>query len=200
VQQAIKMTTTGQRLDATRAKKAGLVDAVADPWALEHAARVAALGLADGSIKSTRKSVSMLSMQGLLEGNPLGRQALWHFAQQGVDKAAPKTAYPSVHAILSVIKAGVEGGKVKGLEAEASEFGRLGMTSQSRALRGLFFGQQGTKSHADYPKPTGSENKPRRVAVLGAGLMGAGVAEVTAYKAGTQVVLKDMTSDGLARG
>ena len=49
---------------------------------------------------------------------------------------------------------------------------------------GCFTRQQGTKKYDEYPKPTGEQALPRRVAVLGAGLMGAGVAEVTAHRAG----------------
>lgn len=39
----------------------------------------------------------------------------------------------------------------------------------------------------------------RKLAVLGAGLMGAGVAQVTVDK-GVSTILKDTTQEGLARG
>lgn len=51
LQQAITMMTTGKNLKADKAKRAGLVHAVADPHALEHAALLAARGLADGTLK-----------------------------------------------------------------------------------------------------------------------------------------------------
>jgi enoyl-CoA hydratase/carnithine racemase len=49
IQEALKMTTTGGQVKADKAKRSGLVDVVADPFALDHAAQLCALQLANGT-------------------------------------------------------------------------------------------------------------------------------------------------------
>ena len=72
------------------------------------------------------------------------------------------------------VKAGLEKGPVAGYEAESVGFGVLGMSSESKALKSLFFGQTQCKKNR-FGKPV---RPAKKVAVLGAGLMGAGIAQV----------------------
>ena len=65
-------------------------------------------------------------------------------------------------------------GRTAGLEKEAIEFGKLGQTPESKSLVSLFFGQTALKKNR-FGKPQG---KYENIAVIGAGLMGAGVAQV----------------------
>ena len=52
------------------------------------------------------------------------------------------TAVPCVCSTLAqVIRKGLESGPVAGYEAEADGFAELGMTSESKALKSLFFGR-----------------------------------------------------------
>lgn len=69
------------------------------------------------------------------------------------------------------------------------------MTPQSKGLIGLFRGQTECKKNR-FGKP---ERPVNTVAVLGAGLMGAGIAHVSVDK-GYQVILKDSNDAGLYRG
>lgn len=82
-----------------------------------------------------------------------------------------------------------------GFREEAKAFGDLAMTPQSKGLMGLFRGQTQCKKNR-FGKPN---KEVKNVAVLGAGLMGAGIAQVTLDK-GYQVILKDTTEAGLSRG
>ena len=61
-----------------------------------------------------------------------------------------------------------------GYEAECIGFGELGMSSESKSLKSLFFGQTQCKKNR-FGKPSRDTNN---IAVLGAGLMGAGIAQV----------------------
>uniref|UniRef100_A0A8C1WJE2 Trifunctional enzyme subunit alpha, mitochondrial n=1 Tax=Cyprinus carpio TaxID=7962 RepID=A0A8C1WJE2_CYPCA len=80
-------------------------------------------------------------------------------------------------------------GNAAGYLTESQNFGKLAMTSESRALIGLYHGQVTCKKN----------HFGKKLAVLGAGLMGAGIAQVTIDK-GVATILKDTTEEGLARG
>lgn len=86
-------------------------------------------------------------------------------------------------------------GEAAGYEEEARAFGDLRMTPECQGLISLFRGQTQCKKNR-FGKPA---KEVKNVAVLGAGLMGAGIAQVTLDK-GYQVILKDTTHEGLARG
>lgn len=104
--------------------------------------------------------------------------------------------YPAPLKIIEVTKVGVEKGMNEGLAAEARGFAELTMTPQSKALIGLFHGQTQCKKNR-FGKPT---KEPQRVGVLGAGLMGAGIATVSLHNGGHHVVLKDANINGMTRG
>ena len=100
-----------------------------------------------------------------------------------------------------------------GLEAERNAFGELSQTAESKGLMGLFRGQTEckknrfgapalkTKTVSFFPlfQPLFSPQNFIQIAVLGAGLMGAGIVQVSVDK-GYQVVMKDANDSGLARG
>jgi enoyl-CoA hydratase/long-chain 3-hydroxyacyl-CoA dehydrogenase len=66
----------------------------------------------------------------------------------------------------------------KGLEYESHKFGELSQTPESKSLISIFFGStQLKKNRFGQPK-----NRPSNIAVLGAGLMGAGIVQVSAQK------------------
>merc|ERR1719335_853554 len=98
-------------------------------------------------------------------------------------------------AILECAKTGLESGHAAGSQKEAELFGKLSQTTESGALRGLFYGQTECKKNP-YGKPAADVNT---IAILGAGLMGAGIAQVSAAK-GFRVLLKDRDSAGLSKG
>ena len=72
-------------------------------------------------------------------------------------------------------------------------FGELAMTPQSAALRSLFFASTALKR-------AGGNAQPRalhRVGILGGGLMGGGIACVTATRGGLPVRIKDINETGI---
>ncbi|MGR5456644.1 3-hydroxyacyl-CoA dehydrogenase NAD-binding domain-containing protein, partial [Vibrio alfacsensis] len=73
-------------------------------------------------------------------------------------------------------------------------FGELVMTSESKALRSIFF------ATTEMKKEFGSDAQPKAVdnaVVLGGGLMGAGITHVTVCKAKVPVRIKDVANEGI---
>ena len=82
-----------------------------------------------------------------------------------------------------------------GLQAEADNFASLVFTPESRALIHLFFAKNASEKnpYKDAAKPV------EKVGVLGAGLMGSGIAQVSA-EGEHEVLLKDMNFEMAAKG
>ncbi|MDD1792414.1 fatty acid oxidation complex subunit alpha FadJ [Enterovibrio sp. ZSDZ42] len=182
---ALDLILTGKQLRAKKAKKLGVVDDVVPQSVLLRVAEELAL-----KSKLKRKNSWQNWAMG---GNALGRSVVF---DQAAKKTREKTRgnYPATEAILEVIKHGLDKGVEKGLALEAKRFGELVMTNESASLRSIFFATTAMK------KETGADAEPdpvTGVAVLGGGLMGAGIANVSATKANLPVRIKDVSNDGL---
>jgi 3-hydroxyacyl-CoA dehydrogenase/enoyl-CoA hydratase/3-hydroxybutyryl-CoA epimerase len=190
LQKALDMILTGKQLRAAQAKKAGLVDEVVPQSILLDAAVKRAL-----KGKPQREAAKLNLVGKVLERTGFGRNVLFSQARKQTLKKTQGN-YPAPLKILDVIKAGVDNGIRAGLEAEAKAFGELCMTKESAALRSLFFAttQMKKETGAGDTKP----NKVRKAAVLGGGLMGGGIANVTATKAGIPVRIKDINAQGIS--
>ena len=182
---ALELMLTGRSLRAKQALKLGLVDdAVPYSILLQTALERVAKG---------RKARPPLPWQARLAGGPLGKSLLFHFVRKQT-RAKTHGNYPATEKILDVVKTGLDQGSGNGYQAEANAFGELVMTPESAALRGLFFASTALK------KEKGADAEPlpvRRVGILGGGLMGGGIANVTATRAGLPVRIKDVNHEGI---
>lgn len=199
---ALDLLLTGRKLDARRALKLGLVDEMVPEAILMQVAVARARKLAEqkgkkeavwGTIRDLLHPDELREMA--LTENPLGRKVVFDQARK---KLLEKTHgnYPAPEKILDVVKRGLERGIEAGLEAEAEAFGALVMSEESAALRHIYFSQQSLKKEASVR----IDSPARTVGVLGAGLMGAGVALVSVLQANTTVRLKDVRDESVARG
>ncbi len=185
VQQALPLILTGKQLRAKQALKLGIVDeAVPQSILLETAiARVH---------KGKRPHRELSRRDRLLQG-PIARQILFSMAQRQTHSKTQGN-YPAADRIIEVVRIGLEQGSSAGHEAEARAFGQLAMTPESAALRSLFFASTALKKEAM------ADAEPRalqQIGVLGGGLMGGGIASVTALKAGLPVRIKDINLAGV---
>jgi len=208
---SLDMMLTGKQLKAVKAKKAGLVDKVIEelgPGAnegpmnslnhLENQAVQIASDLAAKKIK-VKRGKQWTNMAGLQHNLPLKVKPVRNFVfKKATETVMKKTMglYPAPLEILKATQAGLDGGLKAGYQQEALGFGTLTQTKECNSLIGLFNGQNECKKN-DYGLP---EKRAQNIAVLGAGLMGAGIAEVSIHKAGHDVILKDATAAGLGRG
>jgi enoyl-CoA hydratase/long-chain 3-hydroxyacyl-CoA dehydrogenase len=191
IQESLTMMTTGANRVPKVALKKGLVDGTADPFALEKAAIEAARGLAAGSVKPKRKKKALPNR--VLEDTPFGRKILFQKAREMMVKKSGGH-YPALFEIMDLVEKGAASG-FREFDAEAEAFARLCMSPEAASLMSIFFGMTALKKNR-YGSP---KVKAGTVGILGAGLMGAGIAEVSVTK-GMRVLLKDMNAGGLARG
>ncbi|XP_031437317.1 hydroxyacyl-CoA dehydrogenase trifunctional multienzyme complex subunit alpha a [Clupea harengus] len=204
---AFDMMLTGRNIRADKAKKMGLVHHLVDPLGpglkspeertidyLEEVAVGLAKGLANKKVSVKKQKGLMEKVQDMVMGIPFVRKQIYKTVTGKVMKQS-KGLYPAPLKIIECVQAGVEKGSTTGYQTEAQNFGKLAMSNESKALIGLYHGQVSCKKN-HFGKP---QKEVKNVAILGAGLMGAGIAQVTVDK-GINTILKDTAVEGLARG
>jgi 3-hydroxyacyl-CoA dehydrogenase/enoyl-CoA hydratase/3-hydroxybutyryl-CoA epimerase len=197
IMKALDLILKGRKVSAGEAVEIGLADRMSSTEALRHEAetlaREAALDPRHFQVARKRKRSGWKHL--LLETNPLGRYLLFQQAQK---KTREKTRdhYPAPLKALEVIRLGLKTSLEKGLEIEAREVGALIVSPVCKNLIHIFFLSQRPK------KGSGLEAEPmpvRRAAVLGAGVMGAGIAQLFASR-GIPVRLKDVSQEAVESG
>ncbi|WP_409451088.1 fatty acid oxidation complex subunit alpha FadJ [Erwinia sp.] len=182
---ALDLILTGKTLRAKQALKLGLVEeAVPHTILLETAVEMVCRG---------RQPRRVLPVSERLLNAPVGRALLFKMATRRAE-AKTRGNYPATRKILSVVRTGLQQGRSAGYAAEAKAFGELAMSPESIALRSLFF------ATTEIKKESGAQAAPgdlKSVAVLGGGLMGGGIAYVTACRGNLPVRIKDVRPEGV---
>lgn len=107
--------------------------------------------------------------------------------------------YPAAQYIMNCVYEGMQLPFDKALDVEARYFAKAVMSKESKhMIRTLFFTLNEANKGAARPKEIG-EIPLKKVGILGAGMMGAGIAYVSA-DAGLEVVLKDVSLEAAAKG
>jgi 3-hydroxyacyl-CoA dehydrogenase/enoyl-CoA hydratase/3-hydroxybutyryl-CoA epimerase len=198
LQAALDMILTGRNIKAKKAWQMGLVHELVHPAILRDVAMRRVHDLAAGRpvpVKPRKRSATTV----LLEENALGRKLVFRKAREGVLEKT-KGKYPAPLAAIDVIQHGYAEGMEAGLREEARVFGELTVSPVSRQLAGIFFATTALKKDNGLPEGVVAKPRPvKKIAVLGAGFMGAGITTV-AVQAGTQVRLKDASVERLATG
>jgi 3-hydroxyacyl-CoA dehydrogenase/enoyl-CoA hydratase/3-hydroxybutyryl-CoA epimerase len=190
LERALPMMLTGQRLRAKKAYKYGLVDSLVAPFGLVDSAARAALQLAEGKLKPNRDAKKPPSER-LFAMRP-ARALLFNKARADVMKKT-RGLYPAPLAILACVEAGVEQGYAAGAAKESELFGRLVVSPEAKNLIRLFDAMTELKKLPEGLRP----KKVGKLGVLGAGLMGEGIASVST--ALCPVVIKDVKAESLAK-
>ena len=189
VAKALDMMLTGKQLRAKDAKKVGLVSDVVPPVILLDVA----LKLAAQPIRKSKLKLDKVNA--LLQATSAGRNVMFSQAEKSV-LAKTKGHYPAPLKIIDCVRKGLNGSRQAGLAIEASHFADLVMTDESKAFRQLFF------ATTEMKKETGSDAQPKKVKkamILGGGLMGGGIANVTAIKANIPSRIKDISHEGISQ-
>jgi 3-hydroxyacyl-CoA dehydrogenase/enoyl-CoA hydratase/3-hydroxybutyryl-CoA epimerase len=203
LQTGLNMILTGKQVSARKAKKLDLVDDVVHPGILLDVAAEKARELyAKGGWRERPKNkISEVfsnpgEMVNLAAKTP-ARKLIFNQARETTKKQAGER-YPAPFAAIDVIETGFRDGFEAGIRAETKAFSTLVKGDVAKNLINLFF----MKQEVDKAKPFPWNTKAYpvdKIGVLGAGLMGAGIAQVAAYQ-GYEVRLKDVDDDGLSWG
>lgn len=193
-QQALQMLTTGQTLTPKKAKSMGLITEVAEPAKLVETAK--------GLIRNGLSAVQPWDQKGFrLPGGPIYSAAganLWPPAI-AILRRETYGNYPAAAAILKCVYEGLLVPFDTALRIEQRYFTQIMQSQEAAAMiRSLFISLQELNKGARRPEGV-PETKFKKIGVIGAGFMGAGIAYVTA-RAGIPVVLLDRDRAGAEKG
>lgn len=194
---SLDIILAGKSVDGRKAEKIGLVDACVPAEQLEQRA----IAWAKEKIASGKRKKKFKARGAMMKfmHSPLGKPVVFGQARKSVLKET-KGFYPAPLKALDIVKRtyGMSN-REKALKIEAAGFIEVATTAVSKNLIDLFYMMESVKKQTGVE---GKDVKPRPVkhlAVLGAGTMGGGIAQVAADK-GVHVRMKDITNEALALG
>ncbi|ESY74258.1 3-hydroxyacyl-CoA dehydrogenase NAD-binding domain-containing protein [Mesorhizobium sp. M0051] len=193
-QQALQMLTSGQTLSPQKAKSMGLIHEIAEPAKLVDTAKA--------MIRNGLKPVAPWDEKGFkLPGGQIYSPAGFNLWPPAIAILRRETYgnYPAAAAILKCVYEGLLVPFDTALRIEQRYFTEIMQTREAAAMiRSLFVSLQELNKGARRPAGV-PETKFKKIGILGAGFMGAGIAYVTA-KAGIPVVLLDRDMESAAKG
>lgn len=194
VRAALDIILAGKTERAAKAFKLGLVDELVPASILRSSALAAADRIARQGAPDRAPRGSLL-----LERNPLGRRLVYRLARNTLLKKTGGN-YPAPLAALDAVQTGLEQGIEAGLRREARLFGELTVGDVSRNLVRIFFATTALKKDDGVVPGTATPRPVRRLGVVGAGFMGAGIAGTAASQASVDVRLKDSDLARVGKG
>ena len=193
VDNAVEWIAAGGQHKADKAMKDGVVDAVVAPDKLRDAAINLVKQCLEGKIDFRKKRQEKLEP---LKLPPMENMTAFQTSMGFVAQQAGKN-YPAPVAAVKTMQTHAGMNRDKALEAEAAGFAKVAKTEQATALVGLFLADQAVKKANGKHAKGAAEIK--LAAVLGAGIMGGGIAYQSASK-GTPIIMKDIANAALDLG
>ena len=190
---ALEWIAGGTENTPEKAQEIGAVDAVVEPDILREAALDLLARASSGELDWQAKRKEKKEALKLNENETM---MTFETARAFIArKAGPN--YPAPLTIVGVMQAGARFHLDGALEIEAEGFAELAKSQEASALIGLFLGDQFLKKKAKSSKKMAEP--VNRAAVLGAGIMGGGVAYQSSYK-GIPIAMKDIAQSQLDLG
>jgi len=202
LQVALDHGLTAKNMRPSKAKQLGVADDVVPRAILEQAAAELALRIAGGKKPAPRKKKAPIKSElsrAVLEDNPVGRKLLFRKAREMVEKQT-RGHYPAQPAIIDVLQTFASDGFEASRAVEARAFGELAVSPVARRLMEVFFATTALKKDQGVDAPNVEPRPVQKVFVFGAGLMGAGIAYVSAVSADLYVRMKDRDDAAVSRG
>ena len=194
VDNAVEWIATGADKKPDAALKDGAVDAIVAPEQLRDAALALVKQAIAGKLDWKGKRAEKLAP---IKLNAIEQMMAFTSSMAVVGgQAGPN--YPAPMLALKNMQEAATKGRDEALAIEAKYFAKAAVTPQATALVGLFLADQVVKKTAgSWSKKSAKEIK--QAAVLGAGIMGGGIAYQSAVK-GTPIIMKDIRPEALDLG
>jgi 3-hydroxyacyl-CoA dehydrogenase/enoyl-CoA hydratase/3-hydroxybutyryl-CoA epimerase len=191
---ALQMLLKGDQLRLSRAKTLKLVDAIVPQADLVKTAK--------DWIKAGGKAKAPWDVEGFkLPGGPVYSKAgmMTFPAANALYRRETYDNYPGARAILQVVYEGLQLPIDRALTVESRWFAKILRTPEAAAMiRSLFVSMQELNKGARRPAGI-APSQIKKVGIIGAGFMGAGIASVSA-QAGLDVVLIDRDQESADKG
>jgi len=194
IDNAVEWICSGADKKADAALKDGAVDAVVAPEHLRDAAIAMVKQCIAGKLDWKGRRAEKLAP---LKLNAI-EQAMAFTSSMAVVGAQAGPNYPAPMLALKNMQQAASLGRDAAIEVEAKYFAKAAVTPQAKALIGVFLADQVVKKAAGAWEKK-STKQISQAAVLGAGIMGGGIAYQSAVK-GTPIVMKDIREEALALG
>jgi len=190
---AIEWIASGKEQKAAEALRCGAVDAVVAPELLHDAAVSLVKQCIDGKLDHEARR---REKQEPLKLNEIEATMVFETSKAFVaGKAGPH--YPAPVTAIKVMQKAAGMGRDDALREEAKGIAKMASTLAAKNLIGLFLSDQIlARSGKGLAKKA---RKVERAAVLGAGIMGGGIAYQSAFK-GTPIIMKDIAQAGIDLG
>jgi len=191
---AIEWIASGKEQKPDAALKSGAVDAVVVPEKLKEGALSLVQQCIDGKLDHKAKRQEKLEPLNL---NDIEAMMSFETSKAFVaGQAGPH--YPAPVTAIKVMQKAAKMGRDEALQEEAKGVAKLAKTLVTKNLVGLFLGDQAlAKTGKEWAAKKGAE--VNKGAVLGAGIMGGGIAYQSALK-GTPIIMKDIAQAGIDLG
>ena len=190
---ALEIITAGKDVSGPQALKLGLVDAVVETEKLPQAALKIIEQAISGALDWRQVRQPKLEP---LKLSALEQAMSFNVAKGMVYQVAGKH-YPAPMSAVNTIEKAANCTREEALKHETAAFVPLAHSDVARALVSVFLNDQSVKSTSK--KIAGSATAPTQAAVLGAGIMGGGIAYQSASK-GVPVLMKDISDKSLDLG
>jgi len=192
LERALPILLGGRRLNAREAMAWGLADGMVEEGLEEPPAFLAS------PVKRPKKGLPLRTLrQRLLESTGLGRPMIFRGTQRVLRRRLPDDM-PAPWEALRAVRTGMEQGMSAGLAYERQAIASLATSTACRNLMRLFHQREEARKPRQDASRDGSP-PIRRVGVVGAGTMGAGIAQLAALR-GCEVVIREVDETALATG
>jgi 3-hydroxyacyl-CoA dehydrogenase/enoyl-CoA hydratase/3-hydroxybutyryl-CoA epimerase/enoyl-CoA isomerase len=193
VDYAVEWISGGTENRADAALKVGAVDAVVEADQLLDAAIGIIHQVNEGKLDNLARREEK---KGKIKLNAMESMMAFEISKGFVAGKAGKH-YPAPVEAIKVMQKHAGMTRDKAIEVEAKGFARMAKTNTAACLVGLFLNDQALKKKSSAWEKEASDVK--LAAVLGAGIMGGGVAYQSALK-GTPILMKDIAQEGINLG
>ncbi len=193
VDNAIKNITAGAQLKSAEALKQHLVDAVVPLEKLVSSGHKILNQAIEGVLDWKARRAQKTSIIRL----PFAESMLVFQSSIGMTLATTKGHYPAPIAAINSIQKGASKPREVALKIEMKEFIKVAKTDVTKSLVGLFLNDQFIKKKKKKQSKSGED--VTKAAVLGAGIMGGGIAYQSASK-NVPIIMKDIRQTGLDQG